>query len=407
MAVKQSLHHLRHREPPRLKMGLGWIPAIDRYLEVVGEINRANDFPQSSVFSITEQVGGLGFTQVLPVCDSEQAILECAMNRWIRRLCRVCGAESHTLSGRCHKHQSADRALSAVKSIDVPGIPTTGKYGAIVAAKLLGDGFFLAFHRYPDRFMPPRETGSCLDQVSTEWEGFFYVSEAMGLISQTMLEHNIDFLPLDIRSFDSLTGLLTAPTTNVIEMFNRHKRSVTTAMDLIEATITRSQVMRAAASRDYWIRWSRMDPYSASDEQWEHAQRWVDDYIAYRAMPYITGFSALDYWAGRCVKPGDLSIAGIHLIDSTRVLGDKGIQEDTALFSRLGMVLPTPSIASPERVVFDLLHDYCVLDKKHRELSLLLLSTCIDINIVFDYVVASDLKCATKNKMRRELDLLS
>jgi hypothetical protein len=115
-------------------------------------------------------------------------------------------------------------------------------------------------------------------------------------------------------------------------------------------------------------------------------------------MLYITGFSALDYWAGRCVKPGDLSIAGILLIDSTRVLGDKGIQEDTALSSKLGMVLPTPSIESPERVVFDLLHDYCVLDKKHSELSLLLLSTCIDINIVFDYAEALDLKCAKKIK---------
>ena len=175
--------------------------------------------------------------------------------------CRIAYPE-----GRCHKHQSADRALSAVKSIDVLGIPTTGKYGAIVAAKLLGDGFFLAFHRYPDRFMPPRETGSCLDQVSTEWEGFFDVRDARELIRQTMTEYDIDLLSLDVRSFDGLTGLRIPPATNVIEMYNPHQPRGTTAMDLIEATITRPHVMRASASRDYWMRWSRVDPYSASVE---------------------------------------------------------------------------------------------------------------------------------------------
>src|SRR5690606_2224033 len=123
--------------------------------------------------------------------------------------------------------------------------------------------------------------------------------------------------------------------------------------------------------------------------------------------PYITGFSALAYWTGRRVKPGDINIAGIHLIDSTRALGDKGIREDLALFSRLTVVLPSPSIASPERVVFDLLHDYCILDKKHRELSLLLLYTSIDIDLVYNYVGASDLPGSTKNKISTELRLLS
>lgn len=100
---------------------------------MVGEIDRANDLLQSSVFSITEKAEGLEFMQILPVCDSEQAILECVMNRWIQRLCRVCGAESHTLNGRCCEHLSDARILSPVKSIQEPGIPTTGKHGAIVA----------------------------------------------------------------------------------------------------------------------------------------------------------------------------------------------------------------------------------------------------------------------------------
>ena len=81
MSTKQPVSHPRYRKPPRFKMGLGWIPAIYRYLEVVGEIDRANDLLQSSVFSLTEKAEGLDFMQILPVCDSEQAILECVMNR--------------------------------------------------------------------------------------------------------------------------------------------------------------------------------------------------------------------------------------------------------------------------------------------------------------------------------------
>src|SRR5690606_21777475 len=109
--------------------------------------------------------------------------------------------------------------------------------------------------------MPPIETGSCLAQVSTEWEGFFNVSEAMELIKKTMLEHDIDFLPLDTRSFDSLNGLQTVPAINVIELFNQIEKPDTTGMNLIEATVTRLQVMRSEAFRDYWMRWSRIDPY--------------------------------------------------------------------------------------------------------------------------------------------------
>lgn len=63
----------------------------------------------------------------------------------------------------------------------------------------------------------------------------------------------------------------------------------------------------------------------------------------------FTGFTELDYWAGRRTKPSDLSIAGIHLMDSTRALGDKRIREDSKLFGSLGVVLSTPSLASPER----------------------------------------------------------
>src|SRR5690554_2937766 len=85
----------------KLTMGLGWIPAIDRYLEIVGEIERANDLPQSSVYSISEAGCGLQFTQVLPVCNEEQAILECVMNRWVSQLCRVCGAGSSAENGFC------------------------------------------------------------------------------------------------------------------------------------------------------------------------------------------------------------------------------------------------------------------------------------------------------------------
>jgi hypothetical protein len=254
--------------------------------------------------------------------------------------------------------------------------------------------------------MPPRETGSCLDQVSTQWEGFFDVRDARELIRQTMTEYDIDLLSLDVRSFDGLTGLRIPPATNVIEMYNPHQPRGTTAMDLIEATITRPHVMRASASRDYWMRWSRVDPYSASVEQWEQAQQWVDDYTSKRARPYVTGFAALDYWAGRCVKPGDLSIAGNHLMDSTRALGDKGVREDSKLFGSLGVVLPTPSLASPERAIFDLLHDYCVLDKKHRGLSLLALYTCIDVNVVSDYVTTSNLSRVIKNNMLKALSLL-
>lgn len=407
MSAKQPLSHPRYNKPPRLKMGLGWIPAIDRYLEVVGEIDRANDLLQSSVFSITEKAEGLDFMQILPVCDSEQAMLECVMNRWVNQICKVCGAESYTLDGRCHKHLGDAPILSPVKSIQEPGIPTTGKHGAIVAAKLLGDGFFLAFHQYPDRFIPPRETGSCLDQVSTKWEGFFYANEAVTLIQNTMLEHDIDVLPLDSRSFDTLTGRLIAPSTNVIRLVNPHEKCDANGIDLIGSSATRSRVMRTEALRNYWMRWSRVDPYSASYEQWEQAQIWVDDYIANRASPYITGFSALDYWAGRSAEPSDLSIAGVHLIDSTRVLGDDGIRQDAALFRKLGVVLPTPSIASPERAVFDLLHHCCVLNEDCRQLSLLLLYTCIDIDAVCEYVEDSDLHCAKKDRMLTNLAILS
>jgi hypothetical protein len=50
MSLTQSEKQRKPRISPRLRMGLGWIPAIDRYMEVVNEIDRANYLPQFSVF---------------------------------------------------------------------------------------------------------------------------------------------------------------------------------------------------------------------------------------------------------------------------------------------------------------------------------------------------------------------
>lgn len=384
----------------KLTMGLGWIPATDRYLEIVGEIERANDLPQSSVYSISEAGCGLQFTQVLPVCDEEQAILECVMNRWVSQLCRVCGAESSAENGFCRKHLINRSLLSPVKSIEKAGIPTTGKDGAVVAARLRGTGFFVAYHRYPERFLPPHETGSCFDQLSTEWEGILFSDEARRRILETLSRQDVDFIPMDVHSLDTLCGPAPASqTSNVIDLFKREPLRTTRDVDIIKSVITRGQVRRADALRGYWMRWSRLNPYRASEEQWQQALRWLDGITNNHQTLYITGFSALDYSAGRPVKPGDVSIASIHLLDTTFMLSSAGLYEDSSVFSELGVVLPAPLVANPERAVFDILHNSVVLGLKLSDLSLLSLHTVFDAQVVFDFIAGCRLPKLSRDRM--------
>lgn len=335
-----------------IKCGLGWIPAIENFLEVVRAIEDYNGI-SNTVHSIKAISGDLQIDFSLPVCDSEEAILSTIMGEWTSRLCEICGHSGKFENDqvRCEKHKDSDPSvLSSVKTISEPGIPVFKK-GAFVVCKTSGDGFWFADYRFPDRFLPPHETGSVVDQTESPFDILCDQELGRKKVLAAKYQEDMHLLFLDAESYNKLYPV-SKPV--IVKSYPQLNKLYMDGDELKK--ITRREAYRQYLKNHELIEIETMQPKE---------RRFVKQLIQEFDVPehhYVTGESALalappDKGIEAITRSRKTVIAGIHRQSTWSLLGDEGLYESREGVNRAGAILPRPLVADHERALFDELYD--------------------------------------------------
>lgn len=328
-----------------ISAGLGWMPAIDNFLQIARMIEIHNDFP-GSVHSVRNYKGNLQIDANLPTDEAEHAMLQATLNDWVHQICEVCGQKGEFIGEktRCSKHSTCEASvLSSVKAVFEPGIPTFKK-GAVVICKAASEQFLIIEYGYPKVFMPPEDRGTIIDQTTTPYHEFLSRDEGRVKVLETKYRDDVHMLFLDINSYNEL--YYQKPGKGNMSLMNAIKSG---DKDLLLKVIEDECKLPSSKPKKSGKR-KRLDRSKLEN-------------VTPEEKHYITGLSAMsipDHEKGFGIleKPKNTEISGIHLESTWHLLDSEGVYKATQGIKEFRVILPSPLVASHERAFFDLLHGH-------------------------------------------------
>lgn len=393
-----------------LNVGIGWMPAIDQYLQIVAEIEKYNGIT-GSIHSMQRKKGKLEIDQCLPVDEVEEAILEKCIKRWTSKLCNVCGRPGEMFNElvRCDHHKRVGYELCSVKGVgEYEGMPTFQDGALVVSRTSSQNQFSLIFYRYPERIHPPETHGQCILQMPTEWDILCDKNEGRARIEEAKLQGNIDLIFMDRDSYLMLVtpdAFYTPTGINPSEYPELNK--------LFQYLDEDEQITRDEAKRAYWRNWRGVDKDEIPEEEKELIHSLFCGSDPDENTPYLTGVAALSVIPPDrhypLMRPGRYlnQIAGVDLRSTWHLLGYDGIYDNPSYLRRHGVILPHPLVATHERAIFDLLYHF--IDTKDGRLpSFELYDTeFLDASVIAEWISDSRLPGAKKYGMISELGRLT
>lgn len=379
-----------------ISCGMGWIPSIERFLEVIKVIDDHAGMP-GSVHSIKAIGGDIQIDMVLPTCECEQSILQLAMTEWLSHICEVCGHEGTQEEDRvrCEKHRDDDLSkLCSVKPVSEPGIPIFKK-SALISSTISG-GFWLAEYRLPSRILPPYETGRVIDQTSTHFEIQCDKETGRAKIAAAKSRKDMHLTFLDVESYNALyaTGVMQEVDVSSYPELERISLEVD----------ERRKISRREAYKRYISSHTIENTERIRARERNFIRKLLEEFEAGPEAPYITGRSALrlippDKFEEASFEASSVLVAGMHTRSTWKLLGNEGLYESPHGVKRAGAILPKPLVANHERALFDELYD-ASLSGRGMEIDEL---EGIDGDQVESWIMESSISGPTKLEMLRML----
>lgn len=348
-----------------ISCGMGWIPAIERFLEVVRVIDDHNG-GMGSVHSIKAVDGDVQIDMALPVCDCEQAIIQSAMTEWLSQICEVCGHHGTQEEDkvRCEKHKNDDLSkLCSIKPVNEPGIPVFKK--GIFVVGTMSEHFWFAEYRLPSRLLPPYETGRIIDQTETPFD--IECDRETGRAKVLAAKHRKD-MHLTFLDIESYNALYASTTVREVDVSN-YPELERISLDVDE----HRRITRREAYKRYLKSRTLEHSESIKARERNFIKKLLEEFSAGPEAPYITGRAALrlippDKFTEASYEASPVIVSGMHTNSTWSILGNEGLYESLHAVKKAGAILPKPLVANHERALFDELYD--AVEKGVDELSI-------------------------------------